>query len=67
LPAEESFTLEYVTNQPWSGYNWYKGHYTSLIQINTDLPVAISRALDLACHEGYPGHHTSAWTSCART
>jgi hypothetical protein len=58
LPAEEKFTLEYVTNQPWSGYNWYKGNYTSLIQINTDIPPAISRALDLACHEGYPGHHT---------
>jgi hypothetical protein len=58
LPAEEKFTLEYVKNQPWSGYNWYKGNYTSLIQINTDLPVSIGRALDLACHEGYPGHHT---------
>ncbi|MEO8381866.1 MAG: hypothetical protein ABI779_19550 [Acidobacteriota bacterium] len=58
LPAGESFTLEYVKNQPWSGYNWYKGNYTSLIQVNTDLPIAISRALDLACHEGYPGHHT---------
>ena len=58
LPAGEKFTLEYVKNQPWSGYNWYKGNYTSLIQVNTDLPVSIGRALDLACHEGYPGHHT---------
>ncbi len=58
LPAGEDFTLEYVKNQPWSGYNWYKGNFTSLIQINTDLPVTISRPLDLACHEGYPGHHT---------
>jgi hypothetical protein len=58
LPAEETFTLEYVKNQPWAGYNWYKGNYTSLIQVNTDLPVGIGRALDLACHEGYPGHHT---------
>lgn len=58
LPAEEKFTLEYVKNQPWSAYNWYKGNYTSLIQVNTDLPVGVSRTLDLACHEGYPGHHT---------
>ena len=57
LPANESFTLEYVKNQPWSAYNWYKGNYTSLIQVNTDLPVRISFALGLACHEGYPGHH----------
>ena len=57
LPADESFTLEYVTNKPWSGYNWYQGNYRSVIQINTDLPIFIDRAIDLACHEGYPGHH----------
>jgi hypothetical protein len=57
LPAGESFQIEYVKNQPWSGYNWYKGGYRSLIQVNTDLPIFIDRAVDLACHEGYPGHH----------
>ncbi len=57
LPKSESFTIEYVKNQPWSGYNWYKGDYKSLIQVNTDLPKYISGALGLACHEGYPGHH----------
>lgn len=57
LPPEESFTLEYVKDKPWGGYNWYKGNFHSLIQVNTDLPVAIHRAIDLACHEGYPGHH----------
>ena len=57
LPAGERFTLEYVTGKSWSGYNWYQGHYHSVIQINTDLPIYIDRALDLACHEGYPGHH----------
>ena len=57
LPAAESFTVEYVKNKPWSGYNWYQGNYRSLIQVNTDLPIYIDRAIDLACHEGYPGHH----------
>ncbi|MDQ5978292.1 MAG: hypothetical protein QG602_1266, partial [Verrucomicrobiota bacterium] len=57
LPAGESFTLEYVTGKPWSGYNWYQGGARSLIQINTELPVYIDRAVDLAAHEGYPGHH----------
>ena len=57
LPPEESFTVEYVTGKSWSGYNWYQGGYRSLIQVNTDLPVYIDRAIDLACHEGYPGHH----------
>jgi len=57
LPENEKFELSYVTDQPWSGYNWYQGNYNSLIQINTDLPIYIDRAIDLACHEGYPGHH----------
>lgn len=57
LPQGEKFTLEFVTGKSWSGYNWYKGDATSLIQVNTDLPVRIGRAVDLGCHEGYPGHH----------
>jgi hypothetical protein len=57
LPANERFTVEYLTKKPWSGYNWYQGDFRSLIQVNTDLPVYVDRAVDLACHEGYPGHH----------
>jgi hypothetical protein len=57
LPKEESFTVEFVKNKPWSGYNWYQGNYRSLIQVNTDLPIYIDRGIDLAGHEGYPGHH----------
>ena len=58
LPEGESFTIEYVNDKPWSGYNWYQGGAVSLIQVNTDFPIYISRAVDLGCHEGYPGHHT---------
>jgi hypothetical protein len=58
LPADEAFTLEFVTGKSWSGYNYYQGRHKSLIQINTDLPIFIDRAVDLGCHEGYPGHHT---------
>lgn len=57
LPENEDFVLEFVSDKPWGGYNWYKGNNFSLIQINTDLPVYIDRAIDLAAHEGYPGHH----------
>jgi hypothetical protein len=57
LPENETFRLEYVHNKSWSGYNWYKGNNESLIQINTDLPIFLERAIDLAAHEGYPGHH----------
>ncbi len=57
LPAGEKFTLGIVTKKPWGGYNYYKGNATSLIEVNTDLPVLVDRAVDLGCHEGYPGHH----------
>ena len=57
LPENENFVLEYVTDKVWGGYNYYQGNAQSLIQINTDLPIYISRAVDLASHEAYPGHH----------
>ncbi len=57
LADNERFTVEYVSDKPWSGYNWYKGDAYSVIQVNTDFPVYITRAVDLGCHEGYPGHH----------
>jgi hypothetical protein len=57
LPEQESFKVEYVKDKPWGAYNWYKGNYFSVIQVNTDLPIYIDRAVDLAAHEGYPGHH----------
>ncbi len=57
LPDDESFTLEFVTDKPWGGYNYYQGGYRSKIEINTDLPIRLNRAVDLGCHEGYPGHH----------
>ena len=59
MPAKEEFVLEFVTGKPWSGYNWFKGNSFSVIQINTDLPIFIDRAIDLAAHEGYPGHHVN--------
>ena len=57
LAGGERFDLGFVTDKSWSGYNYYQGGYHSRIEINTDLPIRISRAVDLGCHEGYPGHH----------
>lgn len=57
LPANERFDLALVTGKPWGGYNYYQGDAHSKIEINTDLPIRIGRAVDLGCHEGYPGHH----------
>ncbi|GLH72768.1 hypothetical protein GETHLI_12700 [Geothrix limicola] len=57
LPDPDLFRVEYVKDKPWSAYNWYQGGGNSVIQVNLDLPLSIDRALDLAAHEGYPGHH----------
>ncbi len=58
LPEEESFNVEFVSNQPWSAYNWYLGNFRSRIDINTDLPFRVNFLPALMAHEGYPGHHT---------
>lgn len=57
LPSNESFTLAFVGDKPWSGYNYYQGNSASKIEINADFPIYTERAIDLGCHEGYPGHH----------
>ena len=57
LPQGEHFELALVGDKPWSAYNWYQGNYYSRIEVNTDQPVSISRVIQLASHEGYPGHH----------
>jgi hypothetical protein len=57
LPPGEQFELALVQDKPWSAYNWYQGGYHSRIEINTSLPLTITRAIELAVHEGYPGHH----------
>jgi hypothetical protein len=57
LPEGEHFELALVHDKPWSAYNWYQGNYVSKIEVNIDPPISISRAIGLASHEGYPGHH----------
>ena len=57
LPDSERFTIEYVKDKPWGAYNWYKGAYYSVIQVNMDLPIYMSGPIAIAAHEGYPGHH----------
>ncbi|WP_223292976.1 MULTISPECIES: hypothetical protein [Shewanella] len=57
LPDDESFSIEFVNDKIWTAYNWYQGNYSSLIQLNQDQPLYIERCMELASHEGYPGHH----------
>jgi len=57
LPDNERFQLEYVNGVSWSGYLEYLGDNESRMSINLDTPLNTDRAVDLGCHEGYPGHH----------
>ena len=58
LPQGEGVTLEFVRNKPWSAFSRYAGGARSVIQVNTDFRFTVDQALTVACHEGYPGHHT---------
>jgi hypothetical protein len=60
LPPAERVDVEYVRELSWSAFTRYQGAFASRIQVNTGLPLTVDRALDLACHEAYPGHHTIA-------
>jgi hypothetical protein len=61
-PAGESVRVNLVTDQPWSGYNWYDGGLRSRVDINTDLPVRAGTLIATLAHETFPGHHLEhAW------
>ncbi|MEA2518378.1 MAG: hypothetical protein QOF49_458 [Chloroflexota bacterium] len=62
LPPGEDLRVRLVSNQPWSGYNWYDGGFRSRVDLNTDLPVRAADLIHVAAHETYPGHHLEhAW------
>jgi hypothetical protein len=57
LPQDESIEVRYVSRKPWSAFSRYMGHDHSVISVNMDYPMTVDRIFNLACHEGYPGHH----------
>ena len=57
LPPGEAVQVIYVKSAPWSGFSTYEGHYHSVIQVNLSFASGPEELLNLACHEGYPGHH----------
>ena len=58
LPDGEAVDYQIVTDEPWSGFNYYLGGYESRVAINADLPHRLSQLPHLVAHESYPGHHT---------
>jgi hypothetical protein len=62
LPEGESVEVEYVSDEPWSAFNYYQGGLRSRIAVNTDATLIPDFVLELATHEAYPGHHAEhAW------
>jgi hypothetical protein len=57
MPPGENVEIDYVVHKPWSAFSRYEGNARSVIQVNLEYPLTVNRILDLACHEGYPGHH----------
>jgi hypothetical protein len=62
LPEGEEAELDFVTDEPWSAYNYYLGGLRSRVSVNVDVPMVPSFITELMAHELYPGHHTEhAW------
>ncbi|MGI8625440.1 MAG: DUF885 domain-containing protein [Geodermatophilaceae bacterium] len=58
LAPTETVSYDIVTDQPWSGFNYYRGEFHSDVAINVDLPHRLTQLPHLVAHESYPGHHT---------
>jgi hypothetical protein len=56
LPANENLQIEWTrdVSSPW---HEYQGNGQSLLQINPLTMGFVGSMVDVACHEGYPGHH----------
>jgi hypothetical protein len=58
LPEGETVEVEYVSDEPWTAFNYYQGGLRSRIAVNTDIPMTPDILVTLVTHEAYPGHHT---------
>jgi hypothetical protein len=57
---DNGVVYEAVTDQPWSGYNWYKGGFRSLNQFNTDVTFNMNTIRSVIYHE-YEHHVSNLW------
>jgi hypothetical protein len=58
LPPSEALSVEFIPDRAWNAFTVYQGNFHSRVQVDSTSPLTVDRILDLACHEGYPGHHT---------
>lgn len=60
LPERESLRFEAAHEVPWTLDARYLGGGSSVIRINLDRPISLAALVEIAAHEGYPGHHAEA-------
>jgi hypothetical protein len=56
LPREEKLDVEWTDDVP-AAWHRYRGGWRSTLQINPDAVALPGSAINVACHEAYPGHH----------
>ena len=56
LPRAEKLDVEWTNSVP-AAWHRYRGGWRSTLQINPDAVALAGSAIDVACHEAYPGHH----------
>jgi hypothetical protein len=56
LPAGEHLEVEWTDTVP-AAWHRYRGGGRSTLEINAQAVALVGQALDVACHEAYPGHH----------
>jgi hypothetical protein len=56
LPAGEKLNVEWTSDVD-AAWHRYEGRGRSSLRLNPAAVAFVSTALDVACHEGYPGHH----------
>ncbi|MGD9395834.1 MAG: hypothetical protein PVJ05_05350 [Candidatus Thorarchaeota archaeon] len=57
---DKGVQYESVKNEPWAGYNWYKGGFTSLNQFNIDSKFNKDTLQNVIYHE-YEHHVSNLW------
>ena len=57
LPADERVTVVFRNGTGWDAFAHYDWQHHTSIAISDEGPLDVARALHLACHEGYAGHH----------
>lgn len=56
LPDDEALDIEW-TRDVSAAWHEYRGARRSVLRLNDLTVAAVPQAVDLACHEAYPGHH----------